>query len=178
MSDGAYEQGGTWTNASDRNLKEAFTRVDGGELLTKLSALTIESWSYKAEGQSVRHVGPTAQDFFAAFALGSDNKHISTVDEGGVALAAIQQLCREGLKKDATIRRLQAQIEAQRSAGEIQQARIAQLMTQVDAQQADVKAQDARIAELMARVRAIQVSLKTNGQSGSNLRAVKMETRP
>jgi predicted nuclease with TOPRIM domain len=31
-------------------------------------------------------------DFQAAFALGSDDKHISTVDEGGVALAAIQGL--------------------------------------------------------------------------------------
>jgi DNA-binding transcriptional MerR regulator len=34
-----------------------------------------------------------AQDFHAAFGLnGNDDKHISTVDEGGVALAAIQGL--------------------------------------------------------------------------------------
>jgi hypothetical protein len=33
-----------------------------------------------------------AQDFFSAFHLGSDDKHITTVDEGGVALAAIQGL--------------------------------------------------------------------------------------
>jgi septal ring factor EnvC (AmiA/AmiB activator) len=41
----------------------------------------------------VRHVGPMAQDFQAAFGLnGSDDKHISVVDESGVALAAIQGL--------------------------------------------------------------------------------------
>jgi len=33
-----------------------------------------------------------AQDFSSAFALGQDDKHISVVDEGGVALAAIQGL--------------------------------------------------------------------------------------
>ena len=34
-----------------------------------------------------------AQDFHAAFGLnGADDKHISMVDEGGVALAAIQGL--------------------------------------------------------------------------------------
>ncbi len=32
-----------------------------------------------------------AQDFRAAFGLGEDEKHISTLDEGGVALAAVQE---------------------------------------------------------------------------------------
>jgi hypothetical protein len=33
-----------------------------------------------------------AQDFHAAFGLGTDDKHIATVDADGVALAAIQGL--------------------------------------------------------------------------------------
>ena len=33
-----------------------------------------------------------AQDFRAAFGLGTDDKHIATVDADGVALAAIQGL--------------------------------------------------------------------------------------
>ena len=33
-----------------------------------------------------------AQDFFAAFGLGADDRHIHTVDAGGVALAALQGL--------------------------------------------------------------------------------------
>jgi hypothetical protein len=36
-----------------------------------------------------------AQDFYAAFAVGQDDKHISTVDADGVALAAIQGLNRK-----------------------------------------------------------------------------------
>jgi len=38
-------------------------------------------------------MGPVAQDLHAAFGLnGSDDTHIATVDESGVALAAIQGL--------------------------------------------------------------------------------------
>ena len=54
--------------------------------------MPITSWSYKAEKPSVRHIGPMAQDFYKAFGLGLDEKHITTIDEGGVALAAIQGL--------------------------------------------------------------------------------------
>ena len=52
----------------------------------------MESWSYKARPGN-KHIGPMAQDFHAAFGLnGSDDTHIATVDESGVALAAIQGL--------------------------------------------------------------------------------------
>jgi len=33
-----------------------------------------------------------AQDFYSAFNVGTDDKHIAPIDEGGVALAAIQAL--------------------------------------------------------------------------------------
>ena len=36
-----------------------------------------------------------AQDFYAAFGVGPDDKHIATVDADGVALAAIQGLDQE-----------------------------------------------------------------------------------
>ena len=50
----------------------------------------------------VRHLGPMAQDFHSAFGLdGKDDKHISVVDEGGVALAAIQGLNEKLKEKDA-----------------------------------------------------------------------------
>jgi hypothetical protein len=42
---------------------------------------------------SRRHIGPMAQDFYSAFGL--DDKRITTIDEGGVALAAIQGLYRQ-----------------------------------------------------------------------------------
>jgi TATA-binding protein-associated factor Taf7 len=53
----------------------------------------VTEWNYKDEGAARKHIGPMAQDFHTAFGLnGADDKHISVVDEGGVALAAIQGL--------------------------------------------------------------------------------------
>jgi hypothetical protein len=92
-STGAYlTSGGTWTNSSDRNLKQNFRTVDGEEILGKLLALPITTWNYRNEATSTRHLGPMAQDFRAAFGLGDSEKSISTVDEGGVALAAAKAL--------------------------------------------------------------------------------------
>jgi trimeric autotransporter adhesin len=115
-STGAYlSSGGSWVNSSDRKLKENFQPVNGREALEKVAALPITRWNYKAEGQSVQHIGPVAQDFQAAFQLSHDDKHISTVDEGGVALAAIQGLNRkleeQAKEKDAEIRELKQRLE-------------------------------------------------------------------
>jgi len=83
---------GSWTTLSDRGSKTNFLTVSARELLDRLIELPIQSWNYKSQGDAVRHIGPTAQDFHAAFKLGEDDRHIATVDEGGVALAAIQGL--------------------------------------------------------------------------------------
>jgi len=92
-SSGAHlTAGGTWTNASDSNLKENFEEVDGAELLDQLARLPISQWNYKNEGASARHIGPTAQDFQKTFGVGSDGKSISTIDPSGIALAAIKEL--------------------------------------------------------------------------------------
>ncbi len=90
---GAYlTTGGNWTNTSDRNTKESITPVDGNELLQKVNQLPLYRWNYKGEDPAHQHVGPMAQDFHDVFGLGDDDKHISTVDPAGVALAAIQAL--------------------------------------------------------------------------------------
>jgi len=92
-SSGAHlTAGGTWTNASDSNLKENFEEVDGAELLDQLARLPISQWNYKNEGASARHIGPTAQDFQKTFGVGSDGRSISTIDPSGIALAAIKEL--------------------------------------------------------------------------------------
>ena len=83
---------GSWSSLSDRDAKANISAVDSQGLLARLAALPIATWNYKAQPDSVRHVGPMAQDFHAAFGLGEDDKHISTVDAEGVALAAIQAL--------------------------------------------------------------------------------------
>ncbi len=88
---GAYlTKGGVWTNASDKNLKEDFTKLDNNEILQKISGLDITRWKYK--GTNEYHIGPMAQDFYALFNLGGDDKRISTIDPSGIALAAIKAL--------------------------------------------------------------------------------------
>ena len=77
---------------SDRNIKTDFATVKPEEVLNRLVSLSIHSWRFTNEVASVRHLGPTAQDFKAAFGLGTGDTTIGIVDEGGVALTAIQGL--------------------------------------------------------------------------------------
>ena len=84
--------GGAWSSLSDVNMKENFAAVDGEELLTRLRTVPITSWNYKTQDNKIRHIGPMAQDFAAAFNVGEDNRHITTIDPDGVALAGVQAL--------------------------------------------------------------------------------------
>jgi hypothetical protein len=105
----AYCDGLNWFGTSDRNAKEAFVSIDPRQVLEKVTALPITEWRYKGQ-TGIEHVGPMAQDFHTAFGLnGADDKHISTLDEGGVALAAIQGLNQKVEEKDAEIRKLKEQ---------------------------------------------------------------------
>jgi hypothetical protein len=102
--------GSSWINASDRNLKQDFAVVDAQAVLEKVAAMPVQTWSYKLQpGQ--KHLGPVAQDFHAAFGLGMDDVSISTVDEGGVALAAIQGLNQKLNEKDAEIQELKQSVD-------------------------------------------------------------------
>src|ERR1035437_4845826 len=93
MSSGAYvSAGGVWTNASDRNLKENFATISPASILEKIDQLPVTEWNYKTEGPGVSHIGPVAQDFWAAFHLGNSLTSISTIDPAGVALLGIQAL--------------------------------------------------------------------------------------
>lgn len=84
--------GGSWTSLSDRRVKTAIEAVDPGAILERVAALPISTWSYIAQGEGVRHIGPMAQDFKAAFEVGESDTGITTIDADGVALAAIQGL--------------------------------------------------------------------------------------
>src|SRR3712207_3158409 len=84
--------GGSWNNLSDRNMKANFAAVNPREILRGVLSLPISTWNYKTQDAAVRHIGPTAQDFFAAFKVGEGDKTITSVDPDGVALAAIQGL--------------------------------------------------------------------------------------
>jgi hypothetical protein len=102
--------GSSWINASDRNLKQDFAAVDAQAVLEKVAALPVRTWSYKAQPEQ-KHLGPVAQDFHAAFGLGMDDVSISTVDESGVALAAIQGLNQKLNEKDVEIQELKQSVD-------------------------------------------------------------------
>ncbi len=110
--------GGSWSSISDKNLKENFVQVDRFEVLEKVASLPISTWNYKAQDESIRHIGPMAQDFHAAFGVGEDDRHITTIDANGVALAAIQQLHRTQQELKERVQRIEqleikvAQLEA------------------------------------------------------------------
>jgi hypothetical protein len=97
---------------SDRNAKDHFQPVNAREVLEKVTQLPITKWEYKTQSGAT-HMGPMAQDFHAAFSLGHDERHITTVDEDGVALAAIQGLnakLEEKLaEKESELSRIQAE---------------------------------------------------------------------
>ena len=80
-----------FVNTSDRNAKENFAPVSSPDVLARVAALPISTWNFK-DLHDGRHMGPTAQDFYAAFELGGSDTTITTIDPDGVALAAIQGL--------------------------------------------------------------------------------------
>jgi photosystem II stability/assembly factor-like uncharacterized protein len=110
---------GTVSPMSDRNAKKNFAPVNAQSVLAQVAALPITRWEYKADS-GIEHLGPMAQDFHAAFGLnGPDDKHITTTDEEGVALAAIQGLnqkledqAKAMNAKDAEIQELKRRLDA------------------------------------------------------------------
>jgi len=84
--------GGDWNIVSDRNAKENFNEVDAIGVLEKVTKMPVTTWNYHTQPDSVRHIGPMAQDFRAAFGLGQNDRSITGSDLDGVALAAIKGL--------------------------------------------------------------------------------------
>ncbi len=116
---------GTWASASDRNLKTDVAHIDDDAVLDKVASLPISRWSYKSE-HGVSHVGPMAQDFYAAFKLGEDDKHITSIDEDGVALAAIKALHAENLTIRGENAQLRHRLAASQTAESVQIAALRQ----------------------------------------------------
>ena len=106
---GAYlaSGSGSWSSMSDRNAKENITPVNPKEVLDKVAELPVATWNYKTQSETTRHLGPMAQDFYAAFGVGEGNTTITTVDADGVALAAIQGLNQVVKEKEARIEALE-----------------------------------------------------------------------
>ena len=90
-----------YTFSSDKNQKENFQPVDGQEVLRKIGEFDLKSWNYIGhDSQKMRHYGPMAQDFFAAFghdgvgAIGTETT-INSGDMAGILMIAVQALGKE-----------------------------------------------------------------------------------
>jgi hypothetical protein len=99
------------TLPSSRALKENFTPLDPEDFLRKIDQLEVTRWNFKAEGTSVKHIGPVAEDFTRIFALGTDERSISMIDEVGVSLAGIKALSGKIKTQQKKIKELQAELK-------------------------------------------------------------------
>ena len=103
--------------------------------MMKVVEMPITKWRFKSEGDDIKHIGPVAQDFMATFGYGASDKHITSTDADGVALAAIQGLNEKLEEKQAEIDGLSARIE-------------------------ELEAQNARFASLEQRLLSMEASMK------------------
>ena len=112
------------TYTSSRAAKSNFSGVNHDEILEKVDELEVLAWNYSKDPDSVRHIGPMAEEFHQKFGLnGENNGVISASDVNGVALAAIKALKarsdsleRELQQKDEQIDELRRAIDEVRAA--------------------------------------------------------------
>jgi hypothetical protein len=81
--------------------------VDPAAVLDTVARVPVSTWSYKSDGAEPRHMGPMAQDFYAAFGLGATDRAYDPIDAHGVAFAAIQGLYARLREQDERIDRLE-----------------------------------------------------------------------
>lgn len=106
---------GALTQNSDINSKENIQSVNPAEILEKVMSLPVSVWNYKFDDDSIKHLGPMAQDFFNHFGLGATEDKIATIDTSGVALASIKELGTQMKNKDndiALLKQENAQLKA------------------------------------------------------------------
>jgi len=101
--------GSGWSAVSDRNRKENFQTIDGEDVLRRLRTVPVTSWNYKTQDKTIRHMGPMAQDLYAAFGVGESDKMINSIDIDGVNLAAVRALSDRTLKQQEEIDSLKKQ---------------------------------------------------------------------
>ncbi len=103
---------GTLTENSDAKAKRDIEPLDGASVLSQVAALPVSTWRYKADETGARHVGPMAQDFHAAFGLGTNDTTLAPRDVAGIALAAVKELQEIVREKDEELAAMRAQLAA------------------------------------------------------------------
>ncbi len=132
----------TWTCASSRTLKENYEPVNGEDVLIRLRSVPVTTWTMIGADENVLHLGPVAEDFYQAFALGLGPTAIGMGDIDGVNLAAAKAL-------EARTVDLQNQLNAR-------SAQVVELQSEVGTLQAQVDAQAALLARMEERLKALE----------------------
>ncbi len=99
----------SWSCSSDRNLKDGIKAISPKDVLSKVVNLPLSTWQFK--GTNRRHLSPMAQDFWAAFGFGEDDRHITASDVSGVALAAVQGVNQKMNDELASLKAKNAQLQ-------------------------------------------------------------------
>jgi predicted phage tail protein len=141
-------------------MKTDLVAVDPKHALDRVAELPVNTWSFTHDPSGNTHLGPTAQDFYQAFELGADDRHIAPLDAAGVALAAIQGL---NSKLESTDDALQRSDESLQS----ENARLA-------ARLEEVEEQNQELAERLANLERV---LEAKGGDGKPVLTLK-ETTP
>lgn len=124
--------GSSWAALSDVNAKENFADIDGEDLLARLARVPVRSWNYKSQGTEIRHMGPTAQDFRAAFEVGDFPLRINTIDADGIALAGVKALDARTAALRARVDELRRENDHLRQESTELRAKLAQLETALE----------------------------------------------
>src|SRR2546423_503702 len=130
-----------YTFSSDRNKKENFQSANGEEVLQKIRQLNLTSWNYIGQdAKTLRHYGPMAQDFYAAFghdAIGTVGTPtaINSGDMAGIMMIAIKTLATEVANQEAVNAEQRKRLEALTARFEEQDAQIQKVSAQLQMRQ-------------------------------------------
>lgn len=125
--------GGSWNMISDQNKKDNILLLNPNAFKPRFHDLNVYAWNYKSNPTT--HVGPMAQDFFAAFGVGELNTYINMLDADGVALLGIKLLKQEIDDKSTSeekISETENQIENEKSELDELEKRIKELYEKMD----------------------------------------------
>jgi trimeric autotransporter adhesin len=97
--------------------------VSGEDVLSRLRKVPVSTWNYITGGREARYLGPTAEDFYGAFGLGTSNASVGVQDLAGVSLAAVKALD----ERTAELRKKTGEVETLRPKVDTLERRLAAL---------------------------------------------------